>query len=104
MFRKTKEISEYDRPIEDAESRDDGGCRSGRPKMNAEPMKDELKKGGSQGKEGEAGGKEQVRFGTKAGMFRKTKEMPVYDRPIKVLQHRDKRGGGLVRSSVQDLV
>jgi len=24
---------------------------------------------------------------TKAGMSRKTKEMPVYDRPIKVLQH-----------------
>jgi hypothetical protein len=53
-------------------------------------MKDEPKKGGSQKKEEEAGGKEQVRFGTKAGMFRKTKEMPVYDRPIKVLQYRDK--------------
>jgi hypothetical protein len=51
MFRKTKEISEYDRPIEDAESPDDGGCRSGRPKINAEPMKDELKKGGSQKKQ-----------------------------------------------------
>jgi hypothetical protein len=31
--------------------------------MNAEPMKDELKKGGSQKKESEAGRKEQVRFG-----------------------------------------
>jgi hypothetical protein len=51
--------------------------------MNAEPMKDELKKGGSQKREEEAGGKEQVRFGTKAGMFRKTKEMPVYDRPLR---------------------
>jgi hypothetical protein len=43
----------------------------------------ELKKGGSQKKEEEAGGKEQVRFGTKAGMFRKTKEMPVYDRLLR---------------------
>jgi ribosome modulation factor len=29
----------------------------------------------------------QVRFGTKAGMSGKTKEMSVYDRSIKVLQH-----------------
>ena len=47
--------------------------------------KDELKKGGSDKKEEEAGGKEQARFGTKARMFAKTKEMPAYDRPIKVL-------------------
>ena len=66
--------------------------------MNAEPMKDELKKGGSQKREEEAGGKEQVRFGTKAGMFRKTKEMPVYDHSIKALVYQDKRGGGPVRN------
>ena len=48
-------------------------------------MKDELKKGEARSKELEAGRKEQVRFGTRAGMSRKTKEMPVYDRPIKVL-------------------
>jgi hypothetical protein len=40
-------------------------------------MKDELKKGRSRKKE-------QARPGTRAGMSQKTKEMPVYDRPIKV--------------------
>jgi hypothetical protein len=50
-------------------------------------------------KEEEAGRKEQVRFGTKAGMSRKTKEMPVCHRPIKVLRYPDQRGGAAVKKS-----
>jgi hypothetical protein len=42
MFRKPKEISEYDRPIEDWESPDDEG-RFGRAKDECGTMKDELK-------------------------------------------------------------
>jgi hypothetical protein len=43
-------------------------------------MKDELKER-TKPEEGVRGGQEQVRFGTRAGMSLKTKEMPVYDRP-----------------------
>jgi hypothetical protein len=44
MSRKTKEISEYDRPIQDLENPDDEVDSAG-PNMNAERWKDEVKKG-----------------------------------------------------------
>ena len=36
--------------------------------------------------------------GTRAGMSQKTKEMPVYDRPIKIHSIQDQRGGGPTRN------
>jgi hypothetical protein len=63
-------------------------CRpGGGPKDECGTMKDEAKNGGSQKKEYEAGRKEQVGCGTKAGMSRRTKEMPIYHRSIKVLHY-----------------
>jgi hypothetical protein len=41
-------------------------CRFGRAKDECGTMRDELKKGGSQKKESEAGRKEQVRFGNES--------------------------------------
>jgi hypothetical protein len=91
MFRKPKEISEYDRPIEDWESPDDEG-RFGRAKDECGTMKDELKER-RKPEEGVRGRQEeQVRFGTRAGMSQRTKEMPVYDRPIKLLQYHRTNG------------
>jgi hypothetical protein len=55
MFRKTKEISEYDQSIEDWENPDDDlpgreGCGFRRAKDECGTMNDELKKAGSQNK------------------------------------------------------
>jgi hypothetical protein len=48
------------------------------------------KRGGSKKKEQAVGRKDQVRFGTRAGMSQKTKEMPVYDRLLRFCSTRTK--------------
>jgi hypothetical protein len=50
MFRKTKEISKYDRPIQDLENPEDE-VQTRRGQDECGTMKDEPKKGGSQKKE-----------------------------------------------------
>jgi hypothetical protein len=87
MFKKTKAISEYDQPIQDLENPDDG-CRCREAEDECGTMKDELKER-RKPEEGVRGGQEQVKFGTRAGIFLKTKEMPVYDQPIQDLENPD---------------
>jgi hypothetical protein len=74
-------------------------CGFGRAKDECGTMRDETQERRKPEEGGRGRRREQVRFGTRAGMSRKTKEMPVYDRSIKIFTVcRTKEGGGLVRN------
>ena len=67
-------------------------CRFGRAKDECGTIKDELKKEEARRRSKRQAGRSMSGLETRAGMCRKTREMPVYDRSIKVLRYPAHKG------------